>query len=105
MSVDIQGSKISIYAQTFEQLDRLEFFLDVKVNHFAMLHRKTIDFCKFLKSPRSEMMIYYVYQELYKGGLKVDKCPVQPVIFVFWANKNERKINLRAFFQIYSLIV
>lgn len=92
LSCDIRGSNFNCFIQSFKPLDKIEFFVSIRALGFD-LYKKLLNFCGFLKNQRSDLIFGYLYQELYKHGLKVDKCPAEPV-----------NTNLKLFFDTFIFI-
>lgn len=84
---NFSGNKLNVFLELFKELTRTEVTIIVNFVSISRMLRKVVDLCQFLKNPRSDVFVNLLYQEFLNRGLKVLKCPLQPVkiilIFTF----------------------
>lgn len=78
-SIDIKENRLSLYTQLYEAVDQVEMFYELQITGFPASFKKTTNLCQFFEDPRSDRLIKYLYQEIVKAGLKITKCPIEPV--------------------------
>lgn len=91
MSLNIKDNRFTCSWELFQSIEHIELSMMIKIVDYSSFSRKSWDFCQFLNNPRSDMLLYSLYKEIYNAGFSVDKCPIQEVKKKILPQKKSKK--------------